>query len=114
MPLAQEKRRGGQVELRFCAGDREQSIEILVARSGELDYCTIHYLLAGKTNLAEQPPDRRMEPEDTADQLFHEGEEPVVTPNVDDFVAEDGLLHGQRRVRENFQEGARRGARSRR
>src|SRR5260370_27771189 len=93
MPVAQERRRGGQVGLRFCAGDREQGIEILVARSGEFGYCTIHYLLAGKTNLAEQPPDRRMEPEDTTDQLFHKREEPIVTTNVDDFVAEDGFLH---------------------
>ena len=93
MPLAQEKRRRGQVELRFCAGDREQSIEILVARSGELDHFAIHHLLAGKADLAEQPPDRGMEPEDTADQLFREREEPIVAPDVQDFVAENGLLH---------------------
>ena len=95
MPLAQEKRRRGQVELRFCAGDREKSIEILVARSGEPDYCAIHHLLAGKAYLAEQPPDRRMKPENTTDQLFHQREEPIVTPDVDDFVAENGLLHRQ-------------------
>src|ERR1035438_3945381 len=63
MPLAQEKRRRGQVEPGFCAGDRQQSIQILVARPRELDHLAIHYLLAGQTNLAEQPPDRGMEPE---------------------------------------------------
>src|SRR5664280_2706444 len=94
MPLAQEKRRRGQVEPGFCAGDREQSIEILVARPGELDHLAIHYLLAGETDLAEQPPDRGMEPEDTADELFGQGEEPVATAHVQDFMAEDGLLYG--------------------
>src|ERR1035438_9014951 len=94
MPLAQEKRRRGQVEPGFCAGDRQQSIQILVARPRELDHLAIHYLLAGQTNLAEQPPDRGMEPEDTADQFFDQSGEPVVPPHVQDFMAEDRLLHG--------------------
>src|ERR1039458_6957971 len=94
MPLAQEKRRRGQVEPGFCAGDREQRIEILVARPGELDHLAIHHLLAGETDLAKQPPDRGMEPEDTADQFFDQSEETVATAHVQDFMAEDGLLHG--------------------
>ena len=94
MPLAQEKRRRGQVEPGLCAGDREQRIQILLARPRQLDHFAIHHLLARQTDLAQQPPDRGMEPENTADQFFGQGEEPVAAPHVQNFMAQDGVLHG--------------------
>ena len=102
MPLAQEKRCRGQIEPGPCAGDRQQRVHILVARSRDLDHLAIHYLLARQTDLAEQPPDRGMEPEDAANDFLGQGEEPVVTAHVQDFVAQDGFLYLTRRSSEKF------------
>src|ERR1017187_7847676 len=54
------------------------------------DRRAIHHLLAGELNLAQQPPDGRMEPERGADDLFDQREKPVAPANVEALVGQDG------------------------
>jgi hypothetical protein len=81
--------RAGVLRRRSRAGH-----QVLIARPREFDHLAIYYLLAGETDLAKQPPDGGMEPEDAADQFFGQGEEPVATAHVEDLMAEDSLLRG--------------------
>src|SRR5581483_3290213 len=53
------------------------------APAGGLYNLTIHRLLARELNLAQQPPDCRMEPQHGADQFFAQGKDPIPTADVE-------------------------------
>ena len=100
MPLAQEQRRRREIELRPGACDRQQRIDILVARLRHFDHFAVHGLLARQLDLAEQPPDRGMEPEDGAHHLFGDGEEPVAPLDVEQSRGTGSRPARRARVRE--------------
>ena len=100
MPFAQKQRRRRQIELQRRAGHGQQRIHILFARLGHVDHGAVHGLLARQLNLAQQPPDGRMEPQARAHQLLGQHRQPVAPPHVQNFVAEDGVLQSGVEFRE--------------
>ena len=80
--------------------DGAQRFEIGAARAGEADGLGVHDLLAAEAETGEKEPDRRMEPEQGADGLFEEREEPVAAAHVEQLMADDGALRrGWQRVK---------------
>src|SRR5262249_2383893 len=70
----------------------KQRMHVLLAGCGDVDNFAVDGLLASQVNLAQQPPDAGVEPEESADDFFDQGKLPVPAANVRHFVTGDRLL----------------------
>ena len=66
------------------------AVHVGAAGAGGRDRQTIDDLLAGQLQLADEPPDGRVQPEQREHRLFRQHRRPVATVHVEEFVAEDG------------------------
>src|SRR5579871_87727 len=100
MALSQKKRGGREIRLRPCSGDGEQRIDILLASVRSRYHLAVDGLLARELNLAQEPPDCRVKPQDSSDQFLDHGEDPIAPPDVQQLMAEDGFPGPRVHVRE--------------
>ena len=79
---SQERRRRRGVR------SRQQRVHVGAAGAGGGDRQAIDDLLAGELQLADEPPDGRMEPQQGEDRFLHQHPRPVLPPHVEQLVTE--------------------------
>ncbi len=82
----QERRRGPQDRRRPGGGELQQRFEVGLAGPRQADHFSVDHLLGAQPNLVDEPPDRRMEPQDREQRLVREGEDPVAAGHVQQLV----------------------------
>src|SRR4026209_1360321 len=83
-------------------GKRQQRLDIGSAAAGELDRQFVDDLLARALNLRGDPPTGVMKPEHTYRDLFDDEPCPITSLDVQQFMAEYGLLNFARLTTQSF------------
>ena len=91
MPFGEKRRRRDSPTSTGDDGHGQQSLDIGPRPRQANDFC-IHNLLARQFCLAEQPPNRRIEPEQSARDFFQYRHKPVSSSDVNEFMASNTPL----------------------
>src|SRR5262245_711609 len=92
MTSMREQRHGCNTIFDCYTGHREQCVDVRFAAYGSANNLSIYNFFAGDPDPGKQPPDGRMKPEDYADQFFYHCSEPVVSPNMQEFMTHNSPL----------------------
>jgi hypothetical protein len=102
MATTQKERRRSQVQFDPRSCDGKQRGNVVFTSRGQSHDLRIHKLFAGKPGLGEKPPHPRMKPERGGHKLFNNGDQPVHTAHVKQFVTGNPVLRRGTQFQERF------------
>ena len=74
------------------ARDGQKRVDIRLARGRQADRFGVHHLLACQPRLRQEPPHRRIEPQQRSGDFLQQGDQPVVAPHMQQLVRGNAAL----------------------